>query len=137
MSTQRQSDRWITPGVIVAGLLVAGVVILATVYAVTYLASIGKDPDPMLRLVAQVVTAGGSLGTLLLTLTGRSTVAKVERNTGVLANQTHQLRGEVQEALYEPPARHMSDDTSYALPPVPGGPVPGKRAAPVPTRRGE
>lgn len=86
----RDSDRWVTPTVVVAGLMVAGVIVLATIGAVTYLSAIGRDPDPMLKLVAQVATAVGSLGTLLLQVTGRQTVAKVERNTGVLAAE---LRG--------------------------------------------
>lgn len=82
---ERRSDRWITPGVIIAGLIVAGLVTMTVAAGVTYLTARGIDPDPMLRLVAQVTTAVGSIGTLVLQLVGRSTVAKTERNTGVLA----------------------------------------------------
>jgi hypothetical protein len=119
---RRNSDRWITPGVVIAGLLVGGLICLGVTAGVVYLSSIGKDPDPMLRLTAQVVTAVGSLGTLLLQLTGRSTVAKVERNTGVLANV-------VEDALTDP-GRHTyyPGDTAH-LPPVP--PVPVRGATPA------
>jgi hypothetical protein len=83
----RDSDRLVTPRVIVVFLLVGAALVLATIGAVTYLSAIGRDPDPMLKLVAQAVTAVGSLGTLLLTLTGRQGIAKVERNTGLIAKQ--------------------------------------------------
>lgn len=81
----RQSDRWVTPGVIITGLLVATVVVLAIIGAITYLAAIGRDPGPMLDLVTKVVTAVGSLGALGLQLANRATVTKVERNTAPLA----------------------------------------------------
>jgi hypothetical protein len=97
MAAHRASDRWITPGVVVAFLLVAGALTLATIAAVTYLTARGVDPDPMLRLAAQAVTAVGSLGTLALQLVNRATVTKVERHTGVLA-------GRVSEAIDALPA---------------------------------
>lgn len=83
----RDSDRWVTPGVVIAALVVAGVIVLGVGAGVVYLSSIGRDPEPVLKLLAQVVTAAGALGTLLLQLAGRRTVAKVERNTGQLATE--------------------------------------------------
>lgn len=79
------SDRWITPGVIIAGILTAGLVVSVVAAGVTYLAARDVDPEPMLRLVAEVAGACALLGNLLLTLTQRTTLAKTERNTGVLA----------------------------------------------------
>lgn len=83
---RRQSDRWVTPGVVVTGLLVLGVLVLAVLAAVTWLATQHVDPDPVLRLVVQAVAAAGGLGTFVLQLASRRTTAKVERNTGVLGN---------------------------------------------------
>jgi acyl-CoA synthetase (AMP-forming)/AMP-acid ligase II len=116
---RRASDRWITPGVIIAGLMGACLIVLAAIGGVVYLSSIGKDPDPMLRLAAQVATGVGALGTFVLQLAGRSTVAKVERNTGVLANEQART-AEVVETLASDPGRHtyLPGDTSF-LPPVP------------------
>jgi hypothetical protein len=91
MAATRNSDRWITPGVIIAAILTIGVLVAIVAGGVTYLTAMGKDPDPMLRLVAQVATAAGSLGTLLLQLFGRVTLAKTERNTGILAGAVDQL----------------------------------------------
>lgn len=114
----RQSDRWITPRVIVFGLFCATLIVLGAIGAVTYLSSIGKDPDPMLKLAAQVATAVGSLGTLVLTLTNRTTTAKVERNTGLQARELMNLNDRLDD-----PGRHAYPETSYPtgrnLPPVP------------------
>jgi len=84
---QRQSDRWVTPGVIVAAILVAGVIVLAVSAGVVYLTAIGRDPGPILQLVTQLVAAVGAMGSLVLQLVGRKTAAKTERNTGVLATE--------------------------------------------------
>lgn len=84
MSRERKSDRWITPGVIIAAILVAGLVACVVAGGVTYLAARGVDPDPMLQLTAQVVTSLGVVGNVVLQLAGRSTAAKTERNTGQL-----------------------------------------------------
>lgn len=98
MSSLRSSDRWVTPGVIVAAILTAGVVVLGIGAGVVYLTANGRDPDPILRLVAQIVTAVGSLGTLLLQLANRQTVAKTERNTGVLAGEVGVLADAVADS---------------------------------------
>lgn len=81
------SDRWVTPGVVIAGIITAGLVVAVVAGGVTYLAARGVDPDPMLKLTAQLVGAVGSLGTLVLQLVSRTTVAKTERNTGVIAGE--------------------------------------------------
>lgn len=86
MARERKSDRWITPGVIIAAILVGGLVACVVAAGVTYLAARGVDPDPMLQLTAQVATSVGVVGNLILQLAGRSTAAKTERNTGVLAS---------------------------------------------------
>ncbi len=125
------SDRWITPGVIIAGILTAGLVVAVVAGGVTYLAARGVDPDPMLRLVAEVAGACGLIGNLLLTLTQRTTVAKVERNTGVLAGAV----ADVKAAPAPPPAPEpdyvvdLDDDPAtsqadYARIPVPSLPKP-------------
>lgn len=106
----RNTDRWVTPGVVVTGLLVGGVIVLATVAAITWLTYLGRDPAPMLDLAAKVVTAIGSLGALVLQLANRATVAKVERNTGALAT------GALDRL--EPPTDRLGRHGS--LPPVPG-----------------
>lgn len=82
----RASDRWITPGVIISAIISASVVVLGIGAGLVWLAYKGIDSDPVLKLVAQVVTAIGSLGTLLLQLANRQTAAKTERNTGLLAD---------------------------------------------------
>lgn len=122
---RRSSDRWVTPGVVIVAILVGGLVVLATVAAVTYLTARGEDPDPMLRLVAQAVAAVGSLGTFLLTVTGRATVTKVERNTG-------QLTGAVAEALEELDAQrdaHAQAAADAQASAVPAGPETAWRPA--------
>lgn len=95
----RDSDRWVTPGVVVAGLLVAGALALATIGGATYLVAVGRDPGPMLQAVGAVVTAVSSLSAVALQLASRATVAKVERNTQALAPGGTPLRP---EALTEP-----------------------------------
>lgn len=132
MSSARSSDRWVTPGVIVAGILTAGVVVLGIGAGVVYLTANGRDPDPILRLVAQIVTAVGSLGTLLLQLANRQTVAKTERNTGLLAREV----AYVAEAVEDSGRHHTPEPADLApveltqrhpLVPVP----PGTRTAPA------
>lgn len=81
----RKSDRLVTPGVIVAALVVGCLCVLSTVGAVTYLSAIGRDPSPMLDLVAKVATAVGTLGTLVLQLATKGQTSRVERNTAPLA----------------------------------------------------
>jgi hypothetical protein len=80
----RKSDRWITPGVVIAFVIVLGITACVVALSVAYLTARGIDPDPMLKLVTTTVGALGSLGTFVLQLVNRSTTAKVERNTGML-----------------------------------------------------
>jgi hypothetical protein len=114
----RQSDRWITPGVVVAGLLCGTVALLGVAGCVTYLADRGVDPDPMLRLVAEVGGALSGLASLLLQLVNRRTTAKVERNTGVLASAVY----DVADALPQPVARHAAQPATAAYGKAPPGP---------------
>jgi hypothetical protein len=96
---RRASDRWITPGVVMVALLVAGGLVALLIAVVGYLTVRGYDPAPLLDLTAKIVTAVGSFGTLLLTLASRRTTTKVERNTGLIANE---LR-DVADKVYEEP----------------------------------
>jgi hypothetical protein len=125
----RKSDRYVTPGVIIAALIVAGIVLIVVAGSVAYLTSRGIDPDPMLKLVATVFTGLLSLGTFVLQLVHRPTAAKTERNTGVLTAHTGALVDAVSDlraavpALVPPPimaaaAPPMTSSTSQ-LPPVP------------------
>jgi hypothetical protein len=133
----RQSDRWVTPGVVITGLLVAGAVAIATVAAMAWLTAQGADPGPLVDLAAKVVTGLSALGGLLLQLAQRNTVAKVERNTGQLMDHTGQL-ADVVDAKLGAYAEDEADETmppgyppphTVAMPPVP--PVPSRhRAAP-------
>lgn len=111
----RNSDRWVTPGVIVAALVVCGVVALAIIGGATWLVSIGLDPAPMLTAVGAIVTALTSLSAVALQLANRATTAKIERNTGVLAP------GGVPDATAPLYGRHGRP-----------GPPPGRGAAPAP-----
>lgn len=125
MASHRQSDRWITPGVIVAAILVAGLVVLGVTAGLVYLTAEGKDPDPVLRLVAQVVTAIGSLGSLVVTLATRTTTTKTERNTGVLARATAELVDAVQERPAGPdPFRDPLPTVERRTAPAPPGRTP-------------
>lgn len=120
---RRASDRYVTPGVIVAFLFLAAVVVCSLIGVVGYLTAIGRDPDPMLRLVAQVVGALTTTGTFILQLVGRSTVAKVERNTGLLASKVDTATEAAQEAASKVDAALWVDEQlpshTQALPPVP------------------
>lgn len=112
----RQSDRWVTPAVIVTALMVGGIVVLALIGAMTFLVDRGLNPDPMVKLVGSIVAALSSLGTLALQLVHRAGLAKVERNTGALATQALD-RLEATDRL----GRHVTRP-----------PVPANRAAPAP-----
>lgn len=119
----RSSDRWITPGVIIVGLLCATLAVLATIAGVAYLTARGIDPDPLLKLVVQAVTALGSLGAFVVTLATRRTATKTERNTGHLTNAVL----DVVDAMPRPtapaaPPRHSYPDTEFqpAVPPLNG-----------------
>lgn len=80
----RQSDRWVTPNVVVAGIVMGGLVVLALAAGLVYLAAIGRDPEPVLSMLAQVIAATTGPASLLLQLANRATTAKTERNTGAL-----------------------------------------------------
>lgn len=88
---RRDTDRWVTPRVVVWGLLAGTLVILAAIGSVTYLTAIGKDPSPMLDVVSQVGTAVAALGALAVQLANRATVTKVERNSDANTKATEQL----------------------------------------------
>lgn len=100
----RRSDRWITPGVIIAFVIVAGVVACVLAASVAYLTARGIDPDPMIKLVTTTLAALGSLATFVMQLVNRSTTAKVERNTGLLPTV-------------------VTDAVNAALPPAPPSPT--------------
>lgn len=119
----RDSDRWITPGVIMILILTAGGIVLAVFGAVTYLTVRGYDAAPVVELVGTLVAAGTGVVTLLLQLIQRRGVAKVERNTGVMASEQSALV----EALQ--PGRHAYPDTMYQPPALP--PVPERGTAPA------
>jgi hypothetical protein len=130
----RKSDRWITPGVIVAAILTTGLVLAVVAAAIAYLTAQGIDPDPMLKLVANVGTGLFALLNLVLTLAGRATAAKVERNTGTLTS----VVADVVDAVATTPAAgnlpaeaaraQLSDGKSSG----PGTYAPGTEATPLP-----
>jgi len=91
----RNSDRWVTPGVVVAAILTLGVVVLGIAAGLVFLASRGVDPDPVLRFVVECTGTLGVLANVGLSLAGRQTVAKTERNTGVLAGEVATVRQDV------------------------------------------
>ena len=115
----RDTDRWITPRVVVVLILAALVVTLAALGSVTYLAARGIDPAPTLKLAGQLATAATSTITMLLSLSQRRTTTKVERNTGQVKNGLHDL-AEVIDArtqrvpLPPVPARHAYPETGAA-----------------------
>lgn len=124
----RDSDRLVTPAVVIC-LVVAGTLcVLATIGAVTWMTARGLDPDPMLKLVGVAVTACGSLGSFILAITSRATLAKTERNTGHLATAVWDvadaLPRPVTPPVPPPAARHAADDTLIRAqprkPPLPG-----------------
>jgi hypothetical protein len=106
----RNSDRWITPWSVVAIAAILGGVVLGIAACLSYLALRGVDPSPVLDLVAKVGLAVSAGGSLLLQLAQRQTVAKTERNTGVMANALHGVAEALDGANTTKPA---------APPPVP------------------
>lgn len=109
---RRTSDRWVTPGVIVAGLLVIGVVLLALIGVTAWLTREGIDISPMLQLMREWVTTVAAIGALVLQLANRSSVTKTERNTGLQAAQLGHLAGamyDVADAMPRPVPRHSAD----------------------------
>lgn len=115
----RNTDRYLTPAVVVTLILVVGGVVATTVCAVAWLTVQGLDPDPMLRLLAQITAAATGTATFILQIANRATVAKTERNTGVLANAVY----EVADAMPRAVPRHAAGDDTVAMtaaPPVRG-----------------
>lgn len=84
MSYPYKSDRWITPGVLVALIVVGGAVVGLLATYVTLLTARGVDPDPVIKYALGGAAAVPSLLTFLTNLVGRTTQTKVERNTGQL-----------------------------------------------------
>jgi hypothetical protein len=111
----RNSDRWITPGVVMVALLTGGALVALLLVVVGYLAARGVDPDPMLKTVGALATGAGSLATLVVTLATRQTTAKTERNTGRLAGAVDA----VADALSAPPPAPPTQMAARpAVPPV-------------------
>lgn len=129
----RDSDRYVNPRVVSLLIVCATLLLLATIAALTWLTNRGVDPDPVLKLTAQVGGGLAGLLSLLLQLVNRATIAKTERNTAVglgdvrqeLAehrteleantDDTRQLAAAMQqvaEALPRPIARHGYPDTA-------------------------
>lgn len=100
----RDSDRWITPGVVIVVVLTGGTLVALLISAVAWLSARGVDPDPMVKTVGALVAGAGSLGTLLLQLASRQTVAKTERNTGLLAGALHDVADVLDTVRPAPPA---------------------------------
>lgn len=137
----RNTDRLVTPAVVVTFLLVAGVVIVSTVAGVAWLTARGLDPDPMLRLLAQVGGAVFAAGTFVMQLANNARSAKTERNTTPLAPEgkpvdlaaelaaVQDAQHRMADALFEVadsmprPARHSLPDT-VLMPPQERAPGP-------------
>lgn len=100
----RESDRWVTPAVVIAGLRWASLLVLVVVGSVTYLTAIGRDPGPMVQVVASLIGGVTGLGSLSLQLANRSTVAKIERHVGTPAPATRPV-SPVRLPELPPPAR--------------------------------
>jgi hypothetical protein len=115
---QYRSDRWVTPAVIVTFVCVAGVLVALTIGAVTYLQSVGRDPEPMLKLAGMAVTAVSSTGGFLLQLIANKKTSKVERNTGLLPKA---VADEVEDRLasYGDHSGPEVETTLYQRPPPP------------------
>ena len=124
MTRTRNSDRYVTPGVIIAAILTAGTVAAVAAGGVAYLAARGIDPDPMLKLVTTLVGALAAVGTFVLQLVGRPTVAKVERNTGTLAAAYADLAVVATTPPPAPAELGPADDYTSEAPRVPVPPLP-------------
>lgn len=107
--TRRESDRYVTPMVVVWAMVLGTFILLGIVAAVTFLTWQGFDPAPVVELVANLVAAIGAMGTLGLQLVNGARTAKVERNT---------RGGYVPPADAPPPTDRLGRRS--ALPPVPG-----------------
>jgi hypothetical protein len=118
-----KSDRWLTPGVLIALIIVAGVILAVVAGGMAYLTAQGYSPDPMLKYVGLLGTGLFTGINLLLTMSGRATTTKIERNTGVLPS----VAGTVYDVADHLAAAAASAPTA-SLPPVP---APTTHRAPV------
>lgn len=121
-----RSDRWITPGVIIAALVVTAVLVAVLAGYCAWLMGQGVDPAPLVDLVTKIGTAAAALGTLLLQLFGRSTTTKVERNTGALVGAVYSVHDAL-DAVTQPapspadsPAPVAASGSAIASVPDPG-----------------
>jgi hypothetical protein len=115
-----KSDRWLTPGVIIAAIVVGGLIVAVVATSVAYLTAQGIDPAPMLKLVATAGTGLLALLNVMLTIAGRTTQTKTERNTGVLAGNAASVAGTVYEIADHLAAQQRpAPSTTSQLPPVP------------------
>lgn len=103
--TPRTSDRWLTPAVVAVLILAGTVVVLGVLGAVTYVTVRGFDPQPVVQLAGTLVAAASALGTFVVQLVSRRGVAKVERQTGLLATGV----GGVLDELDRTRGRHAGD----------------------------
>lgn len=139
---QRQTDRLLTPAVVMVALVLGAALVVVVIAAVTFLAARGYDPKPVVTLATAAGGAAVALVNLLVNLGARAGVAKVERTTGAdlpqalnaQAAELFQLRSAIQEhhalldeALYEPPPpRHAADDATVIRPTAGKPPLPGR-----------
>lgn len=117
-----KSDRWFTPGVLIALIVVAGTVIAVVAAGMAYLTAQGYSPDPMLKYVGLLGTGLITGINLLLTVAGRTTATKTERNTGVLAGSVASVASTVYDVADHIVAQQSAPVTSaaqHSLPPVP------------------
>jgi hypothetical protein len=121
----RDTDRWITPRVVVALILAAVVVVLAALASVTYLAARGIDPAPTLKLAGGIGTGVLTAINTLLTLSQRRTTTKVERNTGKVVPVLEDLTAAIDKRTRAAPPPPVPP----AAPRVPAVAPPSGRAA--------
>ena len=117
----RNSDRWVTPGVIVALIVGAVFVVCAITGAITYLASIGVDPDPILQSISSYTTAIAAVTGLLLQLWNRATQTKVETHAGTAASGVEDVKSDVAQVRSD--VQYIADSLELA----------GRHAYPPPT----
>jgi hypothetical protein len=114
-----KSDRWLTPGVIIAAIIVGGLIVAVVAASVAYLTAQGIDPSPMVKLVATAGTGLAALLNVALTIASRTTQTKTERNTGVLAGNAASVAGTVYEIADHLAAQRSAPPATSQLPPVP------------------
>jgi phosphotransferase system glucose/maltose/N-acetylglucosamine-specific IIC component len=108
-----KSDRWLTPGVIIAAIVVSGLILAVVAASVAYLTAQGLDPSPMLKLVTTAGTGLLALLNIVLTISGRTTATKTERNTGILAAGLPEVASTVYDV-----ADHLAARANPAAPPM-------------------